>query len=165
MAVLVTVVTRGFRRLIDDIVDTVFSFCSGPGNCSDDLYDVLAALLVNNNICVNHVKKRLWKPMRGWPGLYTRVRNTVLRTLRELGYTPMAIILFGSMASKSRGHDIDVAIFLNEYLSPKKLDDLEVELKAAWDSKASLLHWPPLDPFVFSGYKPLYTKVINGDKG
>ena len=165
MAVLVTVVTRGFRRLIDDIVDTVFSFCSGPGNCSDDLYDVLAALLVNNNICVNHTREKLWKPFKNWPGLHVRVRNTILRKLKQLGYTPSAIVLFGSMASKPMGHDIDVAIFLNEYLSPKKLEDIEVELKAAWDSKASLLHWPPLDPFVFSGYKPLYTKVIEYVKG
>ena len=165
MAVLVTVVTRGFRRLIDDIVDTVFSFCSGPGNCSDDLYDVLAALLVNNNICVNHTREKLWKPFKNWPGLHVCVRNTILRKLKQLGYTPSAIVLFGSMASKPMGHDIDVAIFLNEYLSPKKLEDIEVELKAAWDSKASLLHWPPLDPFVFSGYKPLYTKVIEYVKG
>ncbi len=150
------VVTTGFRRLIDDIVDTVFSLCDAPGNCDESLYGILASLLVNNNICVNYGREKLWKPMKGWPGLYTRVRNTILRKLDELGYKPSAIIMFGSMASKDIGHDIDVAIFLNEYINPKKLEEIEVELKAAWDAKAELLHWPPLDPFIFSGYKPLW---------
>jgi len=160
MAILVTTVTRGYKRLIDEIVETVFSFCSGPNDCNDDLYGVLAALLANNNICVNLSRQKLSRSFKSWDGLYIRVRNTVLRKLKELGYIPEAIILFGSMATKTQGHDIDLAIFLNEYVELKELESIEVELKAAWDSKASLLHWPPLDPFVFSGYKPLYTKVI-----
>lgn len=150
----IIMVDEKFKSLIDSIIDVVLSFCEN-GKCDENIYHIIANLLVQNGFALNRCKKKLWKPFRGWPGLYTRVRNTVLRKLRELGYTPDAIILFGSMSVHNQGHDIDVAIFLNDYLSPEKLEEIEVELKATWDVKASLLHWPPLDPFVFSGYKPL----------
>jgi len=155
---LITIVTRGYKKLIDEIIETVFSFCNDPNDCDDAIYEFLIPLLVKNNICVNHVRHKLWKPFKSWDGLHVRVRNTVLRRLKQLGYTPEAIILFGSMASKSSGHDIDLAIFLKEYVEPEKLEEIEIDLKATWDAKASLLHWPPLDPFLFSGYKPLWVK-------
>jgi len=140
------------KSLIDNIIDTVRAFCDDSG-CDENVYYGIAHLLVDNGYGLAHATKKLWKPFKGWNGLYVRVRNNILRTLDKLGYKAHAIIMFGSMAVYGRGRDIDVLVFLDE---PGKFDEIEVELKAAWDAKASLLHWPPLDPIVVSGYKPLW---------
>ena len=147
----VVLIDKDVKELIDTIVDVVEEL-------KDDrelLYSNIAFLLSEKGFIVNKRRNKLLKP-RKWNSKWSKkIIEIVKETAGKYGFTVVHASIFGSMACKGEGRDIDVLVILKEHTEPKKLEELEVKIEREWNLRAFEHNLPPLNALVLSGFMPL----------